>query len=267
MQDGQGRNSGLQFQRVAGGVASFASDVVSRLIKGEFSMTAALREDLIVRFLRAVVSADLTDFEALKPELRRARISPAMFSDRYLPEIARRMGKAWEDDSMSFAEVTMGSSRLQAILRQISAGWSADEGTAGEAGLSTVLLIVPGGQQHTLGAFVLLGQLRRKGISVCLRVGPTDGDLRALLAVRQFDGAMVSLALPEDLAATCAMIGLLKEMTLGLLPIALGGAALLNAPAAFTATEADIVTNDLKLAIGALGLSHRPQALMVEINE
>ena len=253
MQDGQSSGSGRQFARASGGVATFASDVVARLVKGEFSMTAALREDLIERFMHAVVNSDLTDFEALKPELRRARISPAMFSDRYLPEIARRMGQAWEDDTMSFAEVTMGTSRLQAILRQIGASWSADEG-AGEPGLSTVLLIVPHGQQHTLGAFVLLGQLRRRGISVCLRVGPTDGDLRALIAARRFDGVMISLALPEEVTAARSMILSLKEMTSGKLGIALGGAALLNFPVAVEIPEADIVTNDLTAAIAALGL-------------
>ena len=261
MQDGQGSGSGKQFLRASGGVETFASDVVARLVKGEFSMTAPLRDDLIERLMHAVVNSDLTDFEALKPELRRARISPTMFSDRYLPEIARRLGKAWEDDTMTFAEVTMGSSRLQAILRQIGAGWSADNGSADDAGLSTVLLIVPQGQQHTLGAFVLLGQLRRKSISVCLRVGPTEGDLRALLAVRRFDAAMVSLALPEELEATCAMITALKQMTAGQLPIALGGAALVNFPVAITASEADIVTNDVTLAIKMLGLT---QAIPVD---
>lgn len=255
MQDGQGPGSGRQFQRASGGVASFASDVVARLVKGDFSMTTVLREDLIEKFMHAVVNTDLTDFEALKPELRRARISPTMFSDRYIPEIARRLGQAWEDDTMSFAEVTMGSSRLQAILRQISASWSADDVTS-EPGMASILLIVPNGQQHTLGAFVLLGQLRRKGVSVCLRVGPTDSDLRALMGARQFDGAMISLALPEKIDETRATIAALKAMTAGRLGIALGGAALLSFPVADHVPEADIVTNDLMIAIDALGL-HR----------
>jgi MerR family transcriptional regulator, light-induced transcriptional regulator len=255
MQDGQNLGLGRQAPRTSGGVASFASDVISRLVTAEVSMTTALREDLIERFTSAVVKADLTDFETLRPELRRARISPSLFTDRYLPEIARRLGKAWEDDTMTFAEVTMGSARLQAILRQVGAGWIADAGSR-DAGMPTVLLIVPNGQQHTLGAFVVLGQLRRKGISVCLRVGPTEGDLRALFASRRFDAAMLSLALPDELGPARKLMASLKDMTAGRLPIALGGAALAIAadPAALTAPEAEIVTNDLTLAISALGL-------------
>jgi MerR family transcriptional regulator, light-induced transcriptional regulator len=255
MQDGQSSEAGRQFMRASsGGVVAFAADVVARLMKGEVSMTLPLREDLIDRMMHAVVNSDMTDFEALKPDLRRARISPIVFADRYLPEIARRLGKAWEDDRMTFAEVTMGASRLQAILRQIGAGPFADDGAADDGGWATLLLIVPQGQQHTLGAFVLLGQLRRRGISVCLRVGPTDDDLRALISQRSFDGAMVSLALPEQLEATCAMLRMLKQQTAGRLPVALGGAALLLASIKVPEDCADIVTNDLSTAITALGL-------------
>lgn len=253
MQDGQSPRSGRQFLRASGGVSSFAADVVARLVKGDVSMTATLREDLIEKFMQAVVKSDLTDFNALKPELRRARISPIVFSDRYLPEIARRLGKAWEDDALSFAEVTMGTARLQAILRQIGAGWSADSGVV-ESGQSAVLLIVPPGQQHTLGAFVLLGQLRRKGVSVCLRVSPSDADLRALLSTRRFHAAMISLALPEKLEDARSMMRSLHAMTGNQLPIALGGAALSIAPEPMAAPEAVILTNDLTLAIAALGL-------------
>lgn len=258
MQDGYSTRAGRQFLQGTGGVASFAADVVARLVSGEVNMTAALREDLIERFMHAVVNADLTDFEALKPDLRRARISPATFSDRYVPEIARRMGVAWENDTMSFAEVTMGASRLQAILRQIGADWVADGSRTAEAGHATVLLIVPSGEQHTLGVFVLLGQLRRRGISVCLRISPTEGDLRALFADRTFDGAMVSLATAEKFAAACAVMKLLKTLTGGQLPIALGGAGLQDVPSTPPDGCVDIMTNDLSAAIAALGLTGLP---------
>jgi MerR family transcriptional regulator, light-induced transcriptional regulator len=176
-----------------------------------------------------------------------------VFTDRYLPEIARRLGKAWEDDTMTFAEVTMGAARLQAILRQVSGDWVADAGNR-DVGMPAVLLIVPAGQQHTLGAFVVLGQLRRRSISVCLRVGPTEADLRALFATRKFDACLVSLALPDALMPTRQMMAALKDMTAGQLPIALGGPALMLSEVPLDAPEADVVTNDLTIAIAALGL-------------
>jgi MerR family transcriptional regulator, light-induced transcriptional regulator len=254
MQDGYTRAAGQMFPQGAGGVASLASDVVARLVSGRAHATVRLREDLIDRFLTAVVSVDLTDFETLKPDLQRARITPILFADRYVPEIARRLGKAWEDDTMSFAEVTMGVSRLQAILRQIGSDWVADSYRGSHRRLATVLLIVPGGEQHTLGAFVLMGQLRRMGISVCLRISPTDGDLRALLGDRQFDAAMISVAAVEKFPAAITALRLLKALTAGKLRVALGGAALHKFDAPPEDVRFDILTNDLSLAIAQLGL-------------
>ncbi len=176
MQDGQGNGSSRFSSRTSGGVAQFAFEVVARLVAGDVTTTGTLREDLIERFSWAIIDPEFGRFDAMKPDLRRARISPTLFADRYVPEIARRLGKGWEDDTMSFAQVTMGASRLQAILREIGADWAADQGALASmthAERSTILMIVPPGEQHTLGVFVLIGQLRRRGVSVCLRIGPT----------------------------------------------------------------------------------------------
>jgi MerR family transcriptional regulator, light-induced transcriptional regulator len=201
-----------------------------------------------------VVDPSVGGFDELKSDLRRAHISPATFADRYVPEIARRLGQAWEDDTMSFAEVTMGSARLQAILRELGSDWIADDGKRGASDGATVLLILPPGEQHTLGVFVLIGQLRRRGISVCLRIGPSDSDLRALLAERTFDGAMVSIATPEKLAVCQKLLITLKEMTTGRLKVAIGGAAIKELGDDANLIGADIVTNDVTIATKALGM-------------
>jgi MerR family transcriptional regulator, light-induced transcriptional regulator len=255
MQDGHANGFRRHEAREAGGVAFFAAEVVARLVAGEVTATGPLREDLIVRFMQSVVHMDMTDFDALKADLRRARISNATFSDRYIPEIARRLGTAWEDDELSFAAVTMGASRLQAILRQIGSDWVADEGKGASSSGATVLLIVPPGEQHTLGVFVLIGQMRRRGISVCLRIGPTEGDLRSLLSERSFDAAMISVAVPEKLDGCRKLLKTLKEVSTGRLRIAVGGAVLTLVSDLVALDGADVLTNDLSTAITALELA------------
>jgi MerR family transcriptional regulator, light-induced transcriptional regulator len=257
MQDGQGNGVGRLSGRTSGGVAQFAFDVVARLVAGDATTTGPLRDDLVERFSWAVIDPELGRFEAMKPDLRRARISPTLFADRYVPEIARRLGKGWEDDTMSFAQVTMGASRLQAILREIGADWVADQGIShGASGdRATVLMIVPAGEQHTLGVFVLIGQLRRRGVSVCLRIGPSEDDLRTLLGERQFDGAMISVATPEKQAACRTVLKLLKDVTTGRLHVAVGGAALTALGDKADMIGADVVTNDLTTAMMAMGMT------------
>jgi MerR family transcriptional regulator, light-induced transcriptional regulator len=256
MQDGQGNGSSRFDSQTSGGVAQFAFEVVARLVAGDVTTAGTLREDLIERFSLAVIDPAFGRFDAMKPDLRRARISPTLFADRYIPEIARRLGQGWEDDTMSFAQVTMGASRLQAILREIGSDWVADQGAilTPTAERSTVLMIVPQGEQHTLGVFVLLGQLRRRGVSVCLRIGPTTDDVRQLLGERSFDGVLISVATPDKLDGCRMLLKTIKDVTTGRLRVAIGGAALRELGEKAEKIGADVVTNELTTAMLGLGM-------------
>lgn len=253
MQDG--RHRGMTGRAVGGPVAvsDFAAEVVARLIARDSGGPARLREELVQRLLEAVCTTDRQAFEALKPDLKRARISAAMLADLYIPEVARRLGAGWECDTISFAAVSMGAARLQGILREIGAGWCADED--GERDGPTVLMLVPEGEQHTLGAAVATARLRRMGVSVCLRIGLSGGAVRELFAGRGFDAVMISAACTDKLEACRKMVKTLKDMPGRPVPVALGGALVhLNKEDALC-LGADIVTNDLEAALQACGLS------------
>ena len=90
-------------------------------------------------------------------------------ADHYIPAIAHEMGYQWCVDRMSFASVTIGVSRLQGMLRDLGPHWTGDRMMDPTA--PSVLLVVPENVHHTLGAIVLSGQLRRRGISVKLMLG------------------------------------------------------------------------------------------------
>ena len=258
MQDGNFRVDMLRGVN-SGGITQFASDVLARLVARDGESGHQLREPLVLALMEAVRSANLNAFEALKPDLKRARVSPEAFADCYIPEVARRLGQQWMDDTASFAEVTIGVARLQAILREIGAKWTAD-GYA-QAGGSTVLLILPAQEQHTLGAMVIAGWLRRKGISVCLRIAPTVAEIGALLATHRFDGAMISVAGNERLEVCTKLVKTLKNKSKGTLLVAVGGSVLERNEDVATVTGADIVTNDLSAMVQAFGLT-RQSALM-----
>ena len=46
---------------------------------------------------------------------------------------------------------------------------------------------------------VAMGQMGRYGVSVCLRIAPSFNELRSLVAARQFDGVLNSVATREKL--------------------------------------------------------------------
>lgn len=252
MQDGvfslDDRRAGADY----GGMSQFAAEVVARLVSRDNPGGRVLREALVERFMAAVRSASPHEFEMFKPELRRARVSAATMADLYIPEVARRLGRAWEDDRATFAEVTMGVARLQAILREIGTDWVANDAFVSSD--RTILLILPAGEQHTLGALVAAGWMRRKGISVCLRIAPSVPDLLSLMAVRRFDAAMISVGCVERLEFCKKLIKLLKEAGGAGFRVAVGGAVVESYGRDDGVSGADVTTNDLSVAVAALGL-------------
>lgn len=235
-----------------GGVTQFAAEVVARLVQRDLAEEAGLRESFVDRFVAAVTATDPVDLEQFKPELRRARISAASLADLYIPEVARRLGRAWETDCLSFANVTMGVARLQAILREIGSAWAADREGAVDGPM--LLLVLPTGEQHTLGAMVLAGRLRRMGVSVSMRIAPSAQELGHFVAERAFDGALVSIACNDRLETCSKLVKTLKESSKGGLRVVVGGAILDASDDVMRATGADLVTNDIFRALDFMGL-------------
>lgn len=241
-------------------VVHFAAEVVARLAKGEPVVGASLNEALVLRLMQAVLAPDGDAFTALRPEFKRAKVSPAVVADQYIPEVARRLGRDWATDCATFASVTMGTARLQAILREIGQDWSAD--AAGSVEGPTLLVILPEGEHHTLGAMVLAARLRRSGVSVSLRIGESAPVLAAFVRDRSFDAALISVACHERLETCAKLVKTLKDATQGRLKIALGGAVLETGEYSGAGTGADVVTNDIEAALTGLGLVDQPATIM-----
>lgn len=260
MQDGNFSVDGLRGLNGAG-ISQFAADVMARVASREDLPRAALKEPLLAAMMAALRSPDLAALGRLRPDFRRLRVSNDLLADHYIPELARRLGREWEDDTATFSQVSIGCSRLQVLLHEVGKGWSADGTDAPEA--ATVLLIVPGNEQHMLGALAVAGWLRRKGISVCLRIAPTETELATILAQRRFDAAMISVACDEMLEICTGLVKTLKQETSAGLRIALGGAVLERGGNVAVVSQVDIVTNDLSKAVEVLGLTCRRPAMTV----
>lgn len=258
MHDGLFESTDRRLEGASISVSKFAAEVVARLVAREEAGGSELRESLLSKFVLAVKSADPVTLDGLRQEFRRARVTPAILADLYIPEAARRLGQQWDNDVATFSDVTIGVARLQATLRDIGAGWSADEVSRGRG--TTMLLILPTGEQHTLGAMVVASWLRRQGVSVCLRIAPSMSELLCLLATRRFDAAMISIACNDKLDVCAKLVKTIKEASGNSLPVAVGGVALDEMGERMKTVGADIVTNDLSVAIEALGFGRRTAA-------
>ena len=232
-----------------------AAEAVGRFAAKEVTAGRVLSGPVIDRLTAAILDPDTRAFDAIGPVLRRMRISNIDLSEVYFPQIARNLGCDWEADRVTFVQVSSGLARMQSLQRQFCTDWAKDESQSSSAG--RLLLILPNGEQHSFGPMVLLGQLRRSGFSVCLKIAPQPSELRSLLKQDVFDGVLLSVACREKLDACRSLLKTIKNASHGRLCVAVGGAVLASGVDVMAATGADIVTNDPATALAAFGLLMR----------
>lgn len=242
---------GGQHDRVGTGLSALARTVVARLIAREGGADRSVDEAVIAAISRAMLDPGSTGMDALRADLRRARISELELVDTYFPEVARYLGCAWAEDRAAFTDVTIGVARMQSMLRELGRDWTSD--ASAEHGGATVLIILPDGEQHSFGVMLLAGQLRRQGISVRLEVGTPAAALRKLVQEKTFDCAMISVACEEKLDHCKEVVNALKQGSHGQLWVAIGGALMGRPIDVRSRTGADIATCDpLQALQGAL---------------
>lgn len=176
MTDSTDRSTRARFAPDSGStVETLASRALGVLASKRLSAASLLSERFLEELSVAVRSGDGTHHRAIVRDMVEARIRPEDIADFYIPEVARRLGAAWCEDGLSFADVTIGTARLQGLLKEIGSHWTDDRRLDPDA--PVVLVVVLADEFHTLGAMVLCGQLSRIGVSVKLAMGHAESDL------------------------------------------------------------------------------------------
>lgn len=174
---------------------------------------------------------------------------------KLIPAAARRLGELWVDDSIGFVDVTLGTARLQEAAR-------ANEPRGLDASVTRdqpcILLCVPDGEDHTLGAFIAADRFRRAGFWVRLVVGCSPAEAADAAAARPF--AMIGLSagsrrLVEPVAEIVRAIRLrLQDPP----PIFIGGHIVELEPRVDRLVGADAAAPDVRLAISRLESTASP---------
>lgn len=175
-----------------------------------------------------------------------------------LAPAARLLGDMWREDLCTFADVTIGLSRLQAVVRGIS---EQDEVASDSVGGRILLAPVPG-DQHTFGVSILEGFFRRAGWDVEEGIGFTGRELAALVGSMHFDIVGLSLSCEVLFDRTAPLIRMLRKASLNpSLLVMVGGRLFVDDPARSTEAGADLVafdaTDALRRARSCLGVSAR----------
>jgi len=247
MTNGPNKKASRREENDAPNVDALASRVLSVLVSNKSVNEGRILQDLLDDLCVAVRQFDSQAQQDALSAMLHAGVSPAVLIDRYIPLAAQKLGAAWCEDEMSFADVTIGVARLQAMLRDVTGDFYAD--LVADQNAPSVLLVVLADEYHTLGAMVAANQLRRLGVSVRLKIGVKLSEITNELQSSDFDLFMISASCGEKLELIRKIVETGREVTNGKTPIALGGSIVQLGPNLKTLTGADVVTTDTKEAL------------------
>ena len=180
------------------------------------SAAADHRARTVDRFVAAAQSTSPADTEAALDAIFAAGSFEAIVDDLLLPATAA-LGDAWAAGTLSVAAEHAASA---AVGRRLAAVYQA----AGVPARPSVLVGLPPGARHELGALAFAAALRRRGVGV-LYLGPdvtVEGwiDVAARTRAR---AAVVGVVVPADRESAAAVIAALKAQAVPI--VAVGGAA------------------------------------------
>jgi methanogenic corrinoid protein MtbC1 len=134
--------------------------------------------DEIERLCLALTSKDRDAPTRFISKLKAEGVTPETIYLTYLAGAARLLGEWWDDNRVSFVDVTIGTSRIYSIMRGMSHLFVTDEQPQNRA---AVFAAVPG-EIHTLGVSMAADLFRKDGWDIELLVGLSHDELIAEIA-------------------------------------------------------------------------------------
>ncbi|MEM6492174.1 MAG: cobalamin-dependent protein [Pseudomonadota bacterium] len=200
----------------------------------------------MVRFCAQLVAGDLGGAEAFVRELSAAGQDFDEIAEALLARASRRLGQQWDDDEISFVDVSLGVSTLFHLARLLDAESALS--SSGDRGLA-IFATLPD-QAHTLGIVLAAEAFRQHDWSVDLRLSEDAPDIIDAVQRKQPVILGVTLSHADDAAGVAAVVAAAKA-----LPqppqVILGGAIAARRPQHIDAIRADWIVQTLAEANAA----------------
>lgn len=204
----------------------------------------------VARFIKILLSFDEQAAHAFADELLDRGISAEQLYEQLFAEAARKLGDMWACDDCSFYDVTLGTGRIQRLVREFSHQFLAENVYPGSTG--RLLLCSAADEQHSLGLAVLAEFFVRDGWDV--HVGPGLGSEALLDKVRETDYHIIgfSVAVTSRIAKLQQDIRRVRQVSRNRdIRIMLGGSLITEDPSLAERIGADGYANDAASAIAA----------------
>ena len=167
--------------------------------------------------------------------------------ETHFPKIARNLGDSWIKDKLTFAEVTIATTRLQNLARAFESSYIGNP--AGRSIGPEILIATPPGECHTFGATMISREFQKLGASPYLAIGYSADDLRKLVSARNFKLIGISLSDSKFLKSVVNLINTLKPILKPKIPIILGGSLSRTNNELKEVLKVDLITDSASYAL------------------
>ena len=156
-----------------------------------------------------------------------------------IPTIARKLGKQWEDDSLSFAEVSIGVNKLERVIHKLDYLFQANQLDRQQN--KAIFITVFPGSHHSLGSLIFANFLIFSGWQVHR---PNQVNIDSIVygvSSKMLQAVAISVATNEQLEQLPNLIDLVRQKSQNPKIIVLIGGPLYNkAPEAFDHIQAEV---------------------------
>lgn len=160
----------------------------------------------------------------------------------YISGSAQLLGKMWEEDEVSFSQVTSASGYLYALMRALRP--TDRDATPGAPGRKNAFFCTLPGENHSLGVSVAADLFRRQGWDIDLKLGLSHNALLHRIAANEPEIVGLSFSNPErlsDLTQLCVSIRLSVPQAL----IVVAGPAVVDPEDLKAVADVDLVFTDV----------------------
>lgn len=180
---------------------------------------------------------------------RRDGVDTAAISRGYVAGAARKLGQMWDDDRISFIDVTLACGKLYGIIRGLR-HVLAPQIVQGRETRPALFALVPG-ETHTLGIEIATDHFRRDGWDVDMLMGLDHDAMVAEADLRRYE-AIVLVANSDRMLEPLTRLSLALRITQPLAHIIVAGGILDHHPDILRLVGAEAVMADLDSAIAIL---------------
>ena len=254
------------------------SDQLARLVEGEIiprlmlvhaqtglnsrtSDVVELGPETTEKFALYTLSAGHESLLAIIGSLLQQGVSMEAIYLDLLGPTARRLGDFWNDDQVSFADVTIALGRLQQVVRELSLHGPAEEGPASN-GRAALFSPAPG-EQHTFGIVIIEEFFRRSGWRTWTELSGEVDEIVGAVQAHRFDLFGLTASSDERLDQIAPMIMSIRRASRNRdISVMVGGRLFQERPELVAKIGADAMAADareavLKAEVAVRQLAHR----------